>query len=121
MRTILAAAENHCLHDDIEILCPSISRENLQFLVQFLYKGSIPCSDNTIGNLSRDIDNKTVKIKICLHMSSLTNKHFIWKHNSRVFLQRQLWIVNYYVKSSSNNLSNGNIKTGVSREMIFQK
>ena len=61
MRTILAAAENHCLHDDIEILCPSISRENLQFLVQFLYKGSIPCSDNTIGNLLRDIDNKTVK------------------------------------------------------------
>ena len=25
---------------------------------------------------------------------------------SRVFLLRQLWIVNYYVKSSSNNLSN---------------
>ena len=49
MRTILAATENHCLHDDIEILCPSISRENLQFLVQFLYKGSIPCSDNAIA------------------------------------------------------------------------
>ena len=44
------------------------------------------------------------------------------KHgNSRVFQLRQLWIVNYYVKSSSNNLSNENIKTGVSREMIFQK
>ena len=27
---------------------------------------------------------------------------------SRVFLQSQLWIVNYYVKSSSNNLSNKN-------------
>ena len=73
---------------------------------------------------------------------------------SRVFLLRQLWIVNYYVKSSSNNLrnanikddfgrprlnqntkkevtkirdepgnnlSNENIKTGVSREIIFQK
>ena len=41
---------------------------------------------------------------------------------SRVFLQRQLWIVKYYVKSSSNNLSNEIIKTtGVSREMIFQK
>ena len=63
MRTILAATENHCLDDDIEILCPSISRKNLQFLVQFLYKGSIPCSDNKIGNLSGDIDNKTVKIK----------------------------------------------------------
>ena len=66
MRTILAATENHCLHDDIEILCPSISRENLEFLVQFLYKGSIPCSDNAIGNLLQGIDNKTVKIIICL-------------------------------------------------------
>ena len=32
----------------------------------------------------------------------------------RVFLLRQLWIVNYYVKSPSNNLSNENINTGVS-------
>ena len=40
---------------------------------------------------------------------------------SRVFLLRQLWFVNYYVKSSSNDLSNENIKTGVSREIIFQK
>ena len=40
---------------------------------------------------------------------------------SRVFLLGQLWIVNYYVKSLSNNLSNENIKTGVSREIIFQK
>ena len=31
-----------------------------------------------------------------------------------VFLQRQIWIVNYYVKSSSKNLSNENINTGVS-------
>ena len=38
-----------------------------------------------------------------------------------VFLLPQLGIVNYYVKSSLNNLSNENIKTGVSREMIFQK
>ena len=33
---------------------------------------------------------------------------------SRVFLQHQLWIINYYIKSLSNNLSNENIKTGVS-------
>ena len=31
-----------------------------------------------------------------------------------VFLLSQLWIINYYVKSSSNNLSNENINTGVS-------
>ena len=36
-----------------------------------------------------------------------------------VFLQCQLWIVNYYVKSLSTNLSNKNINTGVSREMII--
>ena len=34
--------------------------------------------------------------------------------NRRVFLLHQLWIVNYSVKSSSNNLSNENINTGVS-------
>ena len=44
-------------------------------------------------------------------------KGFIW-YNSRVFLPCQLWIVNYYVKSLSNNLSNENIKTGAFREMI---
>ena len=38
-----------------------------------------------------------------------------------VFLLRQLWIVNYYVKSSSNNPSNENITLCVSREMILQK
>ena len=33
---------------------------------------------------------------------------------SRVFLLPQLWIINYCVKSSSNNLSNENVNTGVS-------
>ena len=33
---------------------------------------------------------------------------------SRVFLLRLLWIINYDVKSSSNNLSNENINTSVS-------
>ena len=40
---------------------------------------------------------------------------------SRGFLLRQLWIVKYYIKSLSNNLRNENIKTDVSREIIFQK
>jgi hypothetical protein len=40
---------------------------------------------------------------------------------SRVFLLRQLWIVNYYIKSSSNNLSNENIKTGVFPEKLYFK
>ena len=31
-----------------------------------------------------------------------------------VFLLRQLWIINYHVKSSSNNLSNENINIDVS-------
>ena len=34
--------------------------------------------------------------------------------NSWVFLLRQLWILNYYAKSSSNNLSSENINTGFS-------
>ena len=37
---------------------------------------------------------------------------------ARVFLLLHLWILNYYVKSSSNNLSIQNIKTGVSSETV---
>ena len=33
---------------------------------------------------------------------------------SRVFLQRQIWIVNYYIKSEPKNLRNEKINTGVS-------
>ena len=40
--------------------------------------------------------------------------HNIQQIISRVYLLRQLWIINYYVKSLSNNLSNENIKTGLS-------
>ena len=38
---------------------------------------------------------------------------FCWMKSSisRVFILRQLWIVNYHVKSSSNNLSNENINS----------
>jgi hypothetical protein len=39
---------------------------------------------------------------------------------SQGFLLRQLWIVNYSVKCQSNNLSNENINTDISKEMIFQ-
>ena len=38
---------------------------------------------------------------------------------SRDLLLRQIWIVKYYIICSSDNLSNENKKTGVSREMIF--
>ena len=43
------------------------------------------------------------------------------KFIGRVFLLRQLLIVNYYVKSLSNNISNENTNTGVSRKTIFQE
>ena len=36
------------------------------------------------------------------------------------FLKHQLLIVNYYIKNSSNTLSNETIKTGVSRELVLQ-
>ena len=37
------------------------------------------------------------------------------------FYSVKLWIVNYYVKCQSDNLSNENTNTGVSREIILQK
>ena len=40
---------------------------------------------------------------------------------SRVFLQHQLWTVNYYIKRFSNNLTNGNINTGFFREIVLKK
>ena len=57
---------------------------------------------------------------IKLQVLSRDNDHYCVVF-SRYFLQRQLWIVHYYVKSSSNNLSNKNVQAGVSRVMIFQK
>ena len=70
---------------------------------------------------------KTEK-KECVHSESLRLNLFYFRsevkinikskfqylHNSRVFLLRQLWIVNYSVKSSLNNLSNENINIDVS-------
>ena len=38
---------------------------------------------------------------------------------SRVFLLRQLWIVNYYVKGSPDYLSNENMKTYTSKIAHF--
>ena len=60
-------------------------------------------------------------------MGSKSFESWIWNAPrvsiGEVFLQHQLWIVNYYVKSLSNNLIIENIRAGVSREMImiFQK
>ena len=43
-----------------------------------------------------------------------------WLHISKVFLVHQLWIVNYCVKCSPNNLCNENINTGVSGKWYFK-
>ena len=56
-------------------------------------------------------------IVVC-HMMQV---HRNMKHNSRGFLLRQIWILKNYVKSLSNNLSNENMNTGVSREIVIQK
>ena len=78
-----------------------------------------------IDVLRKDSQNRK---KECVHSESLRLNLFYFRsevkinikskfqylHNSRVFLLRQLWIVNYSVKSSLNNLSNENINTGVS-------
>ena len=63
------------------------------------------------------------KIRSQIFDATKDSKIFSWncrdEPNSRVFLLRQLWIVNHYVKSSSNNLSNENKQTGFQR--ILQK
>ena len=61
----------------------------------------------TVVIFSSDIDLSNLQ-----KFASVNCQQFLIK--SRVFLLRQLWIVNYSVKSSSNNLSNENINTGVS-------
>ena len=60
-----------------------------------------------------------IYIFFLLSLSFSQNNHHHNNLINRVFLLRQLWIVNYYVKSSSNNLSNENIKTGVSKIVHF--
>ena len=63
------------------------------------------------------IVNQDIPIPVAIVSAlKLQCRVFTKRFKSRVFLQRQLLIVNYYVKSSSNNLSKENIKTGVSRE-----
>ena len=42
----------------IEIFCPSIAKEKLKIMVDFLYSGKISCDQ---GNLLKDIDNKPVE------------------------------------------------------------
>ena len=50
---------------------------------------------------------------------SSNEERLFLKPISRVFQRHQLWTVNYYIKSLSNNLSNENINTGSSREVMF--
>ena len=56
-------------------------------------------------------------LSVCPTFLSLT---LLVKNNSRDFLLSQILIVNYYVKISSNNLSNENIKTVVSEKWSFK-
>ena len=57
-----------------------------------------------------------VVVSIQKRRSKLSNSCFFSHQpmNIKVFLQRQIWIVNYEFKSLSKNLSNENINTGVS-------
>ena len=79
---------------------------------------------NERGGPNKQANNSTstkgitgVSYNYAMHVScKLMN--FMQFFISRVFLLRQLWIINYYFKSSSNDLSNEDINTGVSREMI---
>ena len=80
--------------------------------------------NKTLVNHHRYFSERIMFSFVIKYKYVLVGRLCLWlciKTKSRVFLQCQLWIVNYYVKNSSNNLSNENIKTGASREMIFQK
>ena len=83
-----------------------------------------------VSHLERPLESSKLKFKgsfqvICPHrrkgafpVTSLTVHSVCFflalNGKSRVFLQRQIWIVNYYIRSQSKNLSNENINTGVS-------
>ena len=56
--------------------------------------------------------------KCIIHMDNQMAKEASFQKN---ILAESFYNVNYYVISSSNNLSNKIVKTGVSREMIFQR
>ena len=64
-----------------------------------------------------------IRVNHCIEFC-LNAKKCVWANNcdnSRVLLLCQIWIVNYYVKYLSDNLSNENKNTGVSGEVILQK
>ena len=72
------------------------------------------------GNcLSKNLNSDPYFFDIRIKGTVLIQSIFV--KNSRVFLLRQIWIVNYYVECSLDNLSNENKNIGVFREMIFQK
>ena len=57
----------------------------------------------------------------CFKINNFRNvQENVLNFHPKVFLLRQLWIVSYYVKILSNNLSNENKNISVSREMILQ-
>ena len=63
------------------------------------------------GSISRNGANRENGESDNFLLGKSLNYDHNWRNSSRVFLQCQLWIVNHYVKSFSNNLSNENIKT----------
>ena len=75
-------------------------------------------SDYTAGDL---FWRKNCKFSSLSHDRLIHKQPTTSKYISQVFLLCQLWIVNYCLKSLSNNLSNKNINTGITREMVFQK
>ena len=80
--------------------------------LEIKYQLALPFPGNFFLLESLFLCNCKFKINLYYSISS-------FRHQSRGFLLRQLWIINYYVKCSSNNLNNENINTGVSRGIII--
>ena len=50
MRRMLKSANAETRDGKIEIMCPSLSKEDLEVVVKFLYNGEISCPDRIIAN-----------------------------------------------------------------------
>ena len=74
--------------------------------LQVGFSGVIMLMESIINLLGGTLLTVMILCYWCYVLSLLKNKG---RTSIAVFLLRQLWIVNYYVKSLSNNLTNDNI------------
>ena len=50
MRSMIKSLNMDSCLSKIEIMCPSLTKAELEIIVRFLYSGEISCADNNLGN-----------------------------------------------------------------------